>query len=133
MSHDVIESRSIDDAKNLEVDSPGSVEVMLRLLALLNEKMIVYKNTNPSLDAGVESFTNTTHLFACSSAGTPPTRQVLTTMYFEHSREWYLGKTQEDRYLYGYDETVFNTGEQDHAKVEHSSQSSEEESFAYFK
>ncbi len=128
MSRDVIESRSIDDAKNLEVDSPGSVEVMLRLLALLDEKMVVYKNTNPSIDAGVESFTNTTHLFACSSSGTPPARQVHTTMYFEHPREWYLGKTEEDRYLYGYDETVFNTGEQDKVKLSDGT----EESFNYF-
>ena len=68
----------------------------------------VLRNTNPSLDADVETFENTTHLFACSSDGTPQERQLKTSMFFVHPREWYLGKTMEDRYLFGYDETYFD-------------------------
>ncbi len=128
MSRDVIESRTIADVKKLEVDSPGSVEVMLRLLQLLNEKMVVYKNTNPSLDAGIETFTNTTHFFACGLVGNPPPRQLKTSMYFAHPREWYLGKTEEDRYLYGYDEVLFDQGGKDKIKVS----TGEEETFDYF-
>lgn len=128
MSRDVIESRTVADAQKLEVDSPKAVEVMLRTLELLDEKIVVYKNTNPALDAGIETFENTTHLFACSETGAPPPRLFKTSMYFAHSRDWYLGKTEEDRYLYGYDEMFFNQGGVDTTKVS----TGEAETFDYF-
>ena len=105
---DIIEARSIDEAKKIEADSPASIEVLLRLAKLKSLNIEVLRNTNPSLDANVETFENTTHLFACSSDGTPQERQLKTSMFFVHPREWYLGKTREDRYLFGYDETYFD-------------------------
>ena len=105
---DIIEARSIDEAKKIEADSPASIEVLLRLAKLKSLNIEVLRNTNPSLDADVETFENTTHLFACSSDVTARERQLKTSMFFVHPREWYLGKTREDRYLFGYDETYFD-------------------------
>lgn len=133
LSADVIASRSIEDAKNLEVDSPESVEVMLRLAEALNLKMEVLRNTNPSLETNYETFENTTHIFACSTEGVPPPRQLQTSMYFKENREFYEGKTAEDRYLYGYDEVFFESGEShDKAIIEHVDGRYEELSFDYF-
>ncbi|MFA5792770.1 MAG: AmmeMemoRadiSam system protein B [Candidatus Gracilibacteria bacterium] len=104
----------------IEVDSPKTIEVMLRLLDAQNQKMLIQRNTNPALDTGIKTFDNTTHVFACSGAsqavplGTSTssadisTRTLHTTMYFAHPKEWYAGKTEEDRYLYGYDEVFFD-------------------------
>lgn len=133
LSADVIESRSIEDAKKLEVDSPESVEVMLRLAEALNLKMKVLRNTNPSLETDYETFENTTHIFACSTEGIPPARQVKTSMYFKEAREFYEGKSMEDRYLYGYDDVFFDTGEEkDRAVIEYGNGEKEEMTFDYF-
>lgn len=117
LARDVIESGSVEEARKLEVDSPAAVELMLRVLEQRGEKMLLLKNTNPSWDAGIESFENTTHFFGCGVPGEPGERSVQVSAFFEHPREWYLGKTQEDRYLYGYDTTVFDTGEQDRVVI----------------
>jgi hypothetical protein len=117
LARDVIESRSVEEARKLEVDSPAAVELMLRILEQRGEKMLLLKNTNPSWDAGIESFENTTHFFGCAVPGEPSERGIRVSAFFEHPRDWYLGKTQEDRYLYGYDEVTFDTGVQDHALI----------------
>ncbi len=131
-SMDVIESRSISEAQNLEVDSPESVEVLLRLLELRDQKMNILRNTNPSLDAGIDTFENTTHLFGCSSPGIAPARQVMTTMLFARPRDWYLGKTEEDRYLYGTDKVLYNQGGLDTAVLEYEDGRTETFTFDYF-
>lgn len=133
MAKDVIEARNVEDAEKLEVDSPTAVEVLLRLLTKKNLRMQIIRNTNPALDAGIETFENTTHLFGCAEKGTPPERQLWTTMYFAHPKEWYEGKTQEDRYLYGYDAVFFDQGgETDRAVIEYSDRQNEVIEFTYF-
>lgn len=120
-SQDVLRSRSVEDARSLEVDSPVAVEVLLKLLEEKNEVLEIVKYTNPSKDIGVETFENTTHIFACSRGEFPSesdpssphfTRALSIQMFFAHPEEWYEGRTVEDRYLYGYDE-VFFSAEQD--------------------
>lgn len=132
-SKDVIEARSIDEAASLEVDSPESVEVMLRLAKMRKERIEILRNTNPSLDIGDETFENTTHMFGCSALGNPPNRQVRTKMLFANSEDWYRGKTEEDRYLYGYDEVEFEQGGVDTAKIDYTNGFSERFKFDYFK
>lgn len=133
MSKDVIEADSIDDAQKLEVDTPTGVEVLLRVLAEKNLRMNILRNTNPSLDSGIATFANTTHLFGCSQEGTPPERQLSTMMYFAHPKEWYEGKTQEDRYLYGYDQMFFNQGgDTDRAVIKYINKGKKVLEFNYF-
>jgi hypothetical protein len=119
-SIDIIESRSIAAAASVEADSPLAVELMLRLLEARDLSMDVLKNTNPALDTNSPaSFENTTHIFACSQDAEPFPRQLNTTMYFAEPQEFYLGLTEEDRYLYGYDETFFSQGGTDTAHVKY--------------
>lgn len=133
LAKDVIAARSVENAEKLEVDSPTAVEVLLRLLEEKNLRMNILRNTNPALDAGIETFENTTHLFGCAEEGTPPERQLWTTMYFAHPKEWYEGKTQEDRYLYGYDAVFFDQGgETDRAVIEYRHRQNEIVEFNYF-
>ena len=65
-SIEVIESGYTDLALSIEADSPEAIYVMLQLLAEKNLSMEILKNTNPSLETGIELFENTTHLFGCS-------------------------------------------------------------------
>ncbi len=118
-TQDIIESRSIEEASTVEVDSPESIEVMLRLLEERGEKLLVIKSTNPSLDTNIETFENTTHKFGCSFDGEPAERRVYSTMDFSKSEDWYIGKTEEDRYLYGYDEIHFDQGGLDTVTIEY--------------
>jgi hypothetical protein len=131
-SIDVIESREIESALSLEVDSPESVKVMLQLLAEKNLSMDVLKNTNPSWDTGIEFFENTTHVFGCSASTTPQARQLHLHMDFAHSEEHYLGLSEEDRYLYGYDTVSFNQGSTDTATITHSDKTTDIYIFDYF-
>ncbi|MFA6024008.1 MAG: hypothetical protein WC777_02215 [Candidatus Gracilibacteria bacterium] len=132
-SADIVESRSIEEAASLEIDSPATAELLLRVLEEQELSLEVLKNTNPSLDIGHDSFENTTHLFGCSSPATPLARQVFTQSFFAHPREWYEGKTGEDRYLYGTDEAFFDQGGQDHAIVKNAAgEILQEFTFDYF-
>lgn len=131
-SMDVLTARSIEDARSLEVDSPIALEIMLKLLAARGETLDILRNTNPAHDAGITTFDNTTHVFARSEIGTPPARAVHTEMSFAHPAEWYMGKTQEDRYLYGYDSILWNQGGSDHATVTTTGQADQTFSFDYF-
>lgn len=132
-SKDVIEARSAADARSLEVDSPTSIELMLKLMEARGLTMNILLNTNPALDADIETFENTTHQFGCSTSGTPPDRQINSLMEFAHPEVWYKGLTEEDRYLYGYDETTFNVGgEADQATIEHLNGDTEKYIFDYF-
>ncbi|MBI2463661.1 hypothetical protein HYV57_01765 [Candidatus Peregrinibacteria bacterium] len=108
LARDIIESASLSDISKLEVDSTASVELMVRLAALKNETIKILRNTNPSLESGIETFENTTHLFGCSLKKNPTPRKIKTTFYLTKEKSWYLGKTEEDRYLFGYDEIFFN-------------------------
>ncbi len=130
-SMDVMVAQDVEAARSLEVDSPIAVEILLRLLKAHSEILTDLHNTNPSRDTGIDTFANTTHVFACSASGTAPARQVETTMFFAHPREWYLGRTVEDRYLYGTDEALFDQGGMDHA-VMNSGGTSTELNFNYF-
>lgn len=133
LSKDVITARSIADAHKLEVDSPTAIEILLRLLTEKNLRLNIIRNTNPALDAGIETFENTTHFFGCSEKGIPPERQLSTTMYFAHPKEWYKEKTEEDRYLYGYDAVFFDQdGETDRAVIEYKDRQNETIYFNYF-
>jgi hypothetical protein len=135
-SMDVLASRSADEARSLEVDSPIALEIMLKLLAAKNETLEIQRNTNPSRDSGIVSFENTTHVFARSRllapGEHPPARSVHTLMFFAHPAEWYAGKTLEDRYLYGYDEVLWDQGGVDHATVEINGGSDQMFNFDYF-
>ncbi len=131
-SVDVLASRSIDDARSLEVDSPIALEIMLKLLERRGETLNILRNTNPSRDADIMTFENTTHVFARSTLGTPPARTVHTTMFFAQPAEWYAGKTQEDRYLYGYDSVLWGQGGEDHATVKTTGQPDQGFTFDYF-
>lgn len=130
-SIDVIESRSTPLANTLEVDSPSAVELLLRVLEEKNLTLDVLKNTNPSLDTDYDTFENTTHLFGCSREGEPDEREVWTQMFYAEPREWYLGLTEEDRYLYGTDESFFDQGGSDRAVILRDGVS-EELTFDYF-
>ena len=121
-SMDVLGARAIDAARSLEVDSPIAVEILLRLLRAKNVELTNMEYTNPSYDIGVDTFENTTHVFACSSTALELNpersgRALTVQMFFAHPREWYLGKTAEDRYLYGVDEMLFNQGGSDRAVI----------------
>ena len=131
-SMDVLRARDIADARSLEVDSPITLEIMLKLMAAHGETLNILRNTNPARDAGITTFDNTTHVFARSEIGTPPVRAVHTEMSFAHPAEWYSGKTQEDRYLYGYDSILWNQGGSDHATVSTTGQPDQTFSFDYF-
>lgn len=135
-SMDVLKARDVSAARSLEVDCPVAVEVLLRLLLAKNEVLTDMVNTNPSKDIGVDTFENTTHVFARSTLLTSPapSRELTVDMFFAHPEEWYKGLTQEDRYLYGYDSTHFDQGGTDHAVVTSSvSGAATEFSFDYFK
>ena len=97
LAKDIIESRNIDDISKLEIDSTASIELMLRLATLKNETIKILRNTNPSLESGIETFDNTTHLFGCSLKENPKLRKIKTTLYLTHEKKWYLGKTEENR------------------------------------
>lgn len=134
-SMDVLSGRAIDDARSLEVDSPIAVEILLRLLTDKNEVLTNMRNTNPSYDIGVDRFENTTHVFACSTGlqGQAPARELTVQMFFAHPRDWYLGLTEEDRYLYGTDESLFDQGGTDRAViVNHAKGETTEFTFDYF-
>jgi hypothetical protein len=131
-SMDVLASRSIDEARSLEVDSPIALEIMLKLLERRGEILNILRNTNPARDADIMTFENTTHVFARSQVGTPPARTVQTLMSFAHPADWYSGKTQEDRYLYGYDSVLWDQGGEDHATVKTTGQPDQEFTFEYF-
>lgn len=134
-SMDVLSGRAIEDARSLEVDSPVAVEVLLRLLVAKNEVLVNMQNTNPSYDIGYDTFENTTHVFACSTGlvGEAPTRDLTVQMFFANPEDWYLGRTQENRYLYGYDETFFDQGGTDHAVITNRAKGSTTEiDFDYF-
>ncbi|QQR54411.1 hypothetical protein IPG41_04370 [Candidatus Peregrinibacteria bacterium] len=113
-SMDVLRARVIDDARKLEVDSPVAAEILLRFLVAKNAVLTNMMNTNPSYDIGVDTFENTTHVFACSRSlaslglNEAHTRDLTVDMFFAHPRDWYLGRTAEDRYLYGTDSTTFD-------------------------
>lgn len=106
LAKDIIESKNIDDISKLEIDSTASIELMLRLARLQNETIKILRNTNPSLESDIETFDNTTHLFGCSLKENPKLRKIKTTLYLTHEKGWYLGKTEEDRYISGYDEII---------------------------
>lgn len=130
-SMDVLAAQDVEAARSLEVDSPIAVEILIRLLQARGEVLTDMHNTNPSRDIGVDTFDNTTHVFACSAQGKAPARTVQTALFFAHPREWYLGRTAEDRYLYGTDEALFDQGGMDHAVV-NSGGTSTELDFDYF-
>lgn len=136
-SMDILQARDVEAARSVEVDSPVAVEVLLRLLVAKDAVLTNMLNTNPSYDIGQESFENTTHVFACSRGlglDEPPTRGLTVEMFFAHPEAWYLGRTEEDRYLYGYDETHFDQGGSDHAVITNAAKGSVTEfSFDYFK
>jgi hypothetical protein len=132
-SMDVLASRSIDEARSLEVDSPIALEIMLKLMAARGETLDILRNTNPARDAGITTFDNTTHVFARSEIGTPPVGAVHTVMSFAHPADWYSDKTQEDRYLYGYDEVLWDQGGTDHATVSTIGQLDQTFNFDYFR
>ena len=123
---DILSARDVAVARSVEVDSPVAVEVLLRLLVAKNAVLTNMKNTNPSKDIGVDTFENTTHVFACSTqlVGAAPTRELTVDMFFAHPRDWYLGLTAEDRYLCGIDTTHFDQGGTDHAVVTNSAKGS---------
>lgn len=140
-SIDILRARDSADARSIEADCPTALEIMLRLLAARGETLEIDRNTNPALDAGVRTFDNTTHVFAHSRplapGETPPARAITTTMFFAHPMEWYAGKTQEDRYLYGYDRAVWNglatdPTAQDHALIQTTGQPDQTYTFDYF-
>lgn len=133
---DILRARDVAAARSLEVDSPVAVEALLRLLVEKNAELTNVENTNPSYDIGVDTFENTTHIFACSKGvvrSNPRTRDLTVEMFFAHPRDWYLGRTQEDRYLYGYDATHFDQGGTDRAVITNSAKGGIIEfSFDYF-
>lgn len=135
-SMDVLAARSVAEARSLEVDSPIALEIMLKLLAARGETLDILRNTNPARDADVMTFENTTHVFArsrlLSPDEAPPARAIHTTMFFAHAADWYVGKTQEDRYLYGYDSVLWNQGGTDHATVTTAGQPDQTFTFNYF-
>lgn len=120
-SIDVLTARDLSAVRTLEVDSPPTAELLVKMLLAKSAVLTNILNTNPSKDIGVETFENTTHIFACSSSlgsEPPPVRKLSVDMFFAHPREWYLGRTMEDRYLYGYDEVHFDQGGTDRAVIE---------------
>lgn len=131
-SMDILRSRDVNDARSIEADSPTALEIMLKLLEIRGEILSISRNTNPSLDSGITTFENTTHIFARSELGTPSPRSLQTLMYFAHPQDWYLGKTQEDRYLYGYDQVFWDQGGSDHAVIEDGVEAGQTFSFSYF-
>lgn len=124
-SMDILAARSVDEARSIEADCPTALELMLKLLERRDETLHILRNTNPAWDSGLETADNTTHIFARSAFGTPPARAVFTSMFFAHPHDWYLGKSDEDRYLYGYDEVFWDQGGTDHAVVQTTSQADE--------
>ncbi|MFA5855271.1 MAG: hypothetical protein WC846_03250 [Candidatus Gracilibacteria bacterium] len=135
-SMDIIRARSTEEAASLEVDSPLSIEIMLRLLEKFGQTMEILRNTNPALDAHLNTFENTTHVFALSAvlppSAQPPARALHTKMFFARAKEFYLGKTGEDRYLYGYDETCFSCAQVDTAVITNTDGTEEKVEFDYF-
>ncbi len=135
-SMDILSARDVTAARSVEVDSPVAVEVLLRLLIEKDEVLTNMLNTNPSKDIGIDTFENTTHVFACSTSlglDEAPTRDLTIDMFFAHPRDWYLGRTAEDRYLYGTDTTHFDQGGTDHAIVTNSFKGTTTEfTFDYF-
>lgn len=139
-SMDILQARDVTAARSVEVDSPVAVEVLLRLLVAKEAVLTNMLNTNPSYDIGVDTFENTTHVFACSTGlvGDAPTRDLTVEMFFAHPEDWYKGLTAEDRYLYGYDETNFDQlsldpNAHDHAVITNSAKGSTTEFiFDYF-
>ena len=135
-SMDILASRSIDEARSIEADCPTALEIMLKLAAAKGETLNILRNTNPAYDAGIRTFENTTHIFAHSQllapGESPPARSVSTTMFFAHPPEWYLGKSAEDRYTYGYDHVLWDQGGTDQALVETTGQPDKTFTFDYF-
>lgn len=135
-SMDILNARDVAAARSVEVDSPVAVEVLVRLLVAKEAVLTNMLNTNPSRDIEVDTFENTTHVFACSrglGSDEAPTRDLTVDMFFAHPRDWYLGRTMEDRYLYGTDTAVFDQGGTDHAIVTNTAKGSVTEfTFDYF-
>ena len=122
---DILASRSVEEARSIEADCPTALELMLKLLERRDETLNILRNTNPAWDSGLVTADNTTHIFARSATGIPPSRTVFTSMFFAHPQDWYLGKSDEDRYLYGYDEVLWDQGGTDHAVVHTTGQADE--------
>ncbi len=116
-TREILETADIGSVLNVEVDSPPTLYVMLKLLELRGEAIQILLNTNPSWDVQIETAENTTHMFGCNAESEVRSRQLHTAAYFAKPHQWYLGKSMEDRALYGYDEVHFNQGGSDYATV----------------
>ncbi len=117
-SQDVLRALDSKATLTLEVDSPELLYVLTRLVQEKEEGLKIVDHTNPSLDSGIVTFENTTHVYACMVPNDGIVVRTLDLhMDFAKPLEFYEGKTLEDRYLYGYDSTNFNQGDQDTATV----------------
>ncbi len=117
-SQDVIRALDAKAALTLEVDSPELLYILTRLVQEKEEGLKIVDHTNPSLDSGIVTFENTTHVYACMVPNDGIVVRTLDLhMDFAQPREFYEGKTLEDRYLYGYDSMSFNQGGQDTATL----------------